>query len=282
MRASVFIALLLLTACRPPRITLKWDQAARLAMPPGTAVAFEVDPGPPPDGKEIAKQVIEAMWLRHNDRLAAVKPLEIALAEQLAAGGYRLVPRAEAAVVIWVRPTGWKVDLDPRRLLLAGTGKLNATVEVRDPSTPGQPPVFAEKYWATQAVGPDGHEVALRKAAARVVGMLLQETRPGRMSAVVLLDDSDPVTRTGIALCQQNQFRAAYEAFAAAVTQAPQSPAAHYNFGVMAEIQGLYDIAENAVRRATQLESKPLYFTALERIGQARADAEKLKAAPPP
>lgn len=272
------LAALALAGCKPLRINLRWDQAARIDLPPGSAVAFEVDPGPPPDGREVTKQVMEAFFLTRGSREATVEPLKEALAEQLAAAGYRVVSPAEAALVITVRPTRWKFQADPQQLLIGGSGRLDAKVEVKDPRTPNAPPVFTESYWATQSVGVEGEPVALRRTAARVVNMILQETQPGTMTAVVVLDESDSVVRTGVELARDNQFKAAYEAFAAAVTSAPDSPAAHYNFGVMAEIQRLYDIAENSVRKAIALEQKPLYFTALERIRQARADAEKLAA----
>lgn len=275
--APWLLAAAALFSCGPPRIRITWTQPARLALPHEVPVAVEVDAGPSPDGREIANQVVSAFVLRRKNRFAPVEPLKAAFAEVLAQQGYRLVPAAEAGLLIRVRPTAWHFDMDPQRMLIGGTGRLDAAIEVVDPKSPAAP-IFKEAYWATSTVGAIGETGALDRTARRVANMLLSETRPGQMAARVVLDDSDPVVQTGLELCRQNQFGAAYEAFARAVTQAPGSAAAQYNFGVMAEIQGLYDIAENSVRKATQLQPKPLYFTALERIRQARTDSEGMRA----
>lgn len=276
--AAWLFAAAALSACLPPRIRVTWTQPARLVLPLETPLAVEVDAGPSPDGREIAGQVVDAFALRRTNRLAPVEPLRAAFSETLARQGYQLVPAAQAGLLIRVRPTRWHFDMDPSKFLVGGTGRLDAQVEVLDPNDPGGSPRFRESYWATSSVGAIGEQGALDRTARRLVNMLLSETRPGQMEAQVLLDDSDPVVRTGLELCRENQFRAAYEAFARAVTEAPASAAAQYNFGVMAEIQGLYDIAENSVRKATELESKAIYFTALERIRQARADAQAMRA----
>jgi hypothetical protein len=257
VRALPLLCLLALSGCAP-KLTLWWTQPPRLPLSPGDAVAVRVDPG--------------------ADAPAAVEPLTAAVSEQVTLAGYHLASPEEAALVIAIEPTGWRFTMDAATRYAGGRGKMNAKVTVTRARASDAAPVFTETYWATQSVNPrEGEAGALKRTATRIVRMILSETKAAKMTARVVLDDSDPVVAPGLKLCKQNKFKEAYESFAAAITEAPGSPAAHYNFGVMAEIQNLYDIAENSVNHALVLQKKPMYEDALQRIRDRRADFERLK-----
>jgi tetratricopeptide (TPR) repeat protein len=246
-------------------------------------VAVVVDAGPEPDAKEVEDIVKRGFVAQRMNRFAPVPHLQAELSDALVRAGYRVSPADAAEVVIQVVPTRWVFQMDPAKAFIGGDGRLDVKIDVREARAgPEVPALFKESYWATQSVGVAGEEAALQRTARTVARMLLAETRPSRVSARVELDDSDPAVRTGIALCRQNQFRAAYEAFSQAVSANPESAPALYNFGVMAEIQGHYDLAESSIRRATQLSPRAIYFTALERVHKARADAEAIDRARAP
>jgi len=113
----------------------------------------------------------------------------------------------------------------------------------------------------------------MARSSRALAGAFLRTLQPTRISAVVELDDSDPITEPGIALCEDGNFEAAYLAFSEAATRAPKSAPVLYDLAVLAEARGDYDLAESMLTRATGLEPKELYFSALERVRRVRKDS---------
>src|SRR5262245_38416689 len=249
MLLGLVLLLMVVSGCAPSVIRLTWSRPPLLRLSPGQRVAVEVVKG----GKV--------------DR--AVESLRVELAGQMRNMGFQGVDKvANAEVVVRMAPTAWSYQQEP-----AGRGRLDVTVDVLDSrSTTGQV-VFHDGYWAAPDSAEQlGESEVMVRAAGLVVERFLEDLRPQQVSSKVEMDDSDPIVGPGLELCRNNQFEAAYLALAQALNKKPNSAAALYDLGVMAEVRGSYEEAEDLLKRATEISPKPIYVAALERVRSARAD----------
>ena len=267
----------LLAGCTP-RIRIDSTRPARFKLAPSQRIALQVETdGVAPTATNVLDAVIGVTQGQVLNKWLAVEPVRNELGTQLGNAGYSVVEGAVADVVLRVHPTSWTYQLDRDvHHLGSGTGRLDARIEVLDAHNANAAPLFADSYWARGSASL-GEPEAMLRAAQHLAGAFLSDLQPSRVSARVELDD-DPVTAPGIDLCKQGQFDAAYDAFADAVSRKPDSAPTLYDLGVKAEARGAYDQAETSLRRASGINPKPFYYTALERVRRARKDAEALDA----
>lgn len=275
VRTSLVLVLLAASAgCAAPVIHLTWSRPPLLRVTASQSVAVEVAK----DGKTVTPNAAigTAIGITRGQVMnkdMAVEALRAELVGQLQNMGFAVADRSRADVVIRMMPTAWKYQLEPSvKSLTAGRGRLDIAVDVLDlHGTAGQV-IFHDEYWASDHAEHLGEPEVMVRASGRVVTRFLEDMRPQRVSAKVEMDDSDPIVGPGLELCRKNQFEAAYLALAQALNKKPDSSAALYDLGVMAEIRGSYDEAEDLLKRATNISPKPIYYTALERVRAARAD----------
>lgn len=278
--AGVLFLALGAIGCGPPKVHVSWSRPPLFSLDKSKkiAVVVEAEGQAPPSATQVLDTVLGVTRGKLLNKWAAVPPLTNELKASLQEAGYTIVDSpARADVIVRGRPMEWHYALDKPTDFSSGVGRLDAVVEIYDARASGGPPLFGDSYWAKGAGREIGEPEAMLRASRRLSGVFVSNLFPTQVSATIVLDDSDPVVEPGIELCKQNQFDAAYEAFANAVERAPNSSAALYDLGVAAEIKGRYDEAESRVVQATKVNPKPIYFTALERIRGARQDAEGLK-----
>jgi hypothetical protein len=265
-------ALLVSTGCAAPTIHLTWSRPPLLPVPITQRVAVDIskDSAAVTPNNAIGA-VIGLTKGQVMNKDMSVDALRTELAGQLQNMGYTVVDKSRADVVIRVTPTSWEYQLQPGSLT-SGRGRLDITVDVFDLHNPAGQAIFHDGYWARDSGERLGEPEVMVRAAGRVITRFLDDMRPQRISAKVEMDDSDPVVGPGLELCKSNQFEAAYLALSQAVNKKPDSSAALYDLGIMAEVRGSYEEAEDLLKRATALSSKPIYFTALERVRTARVD----------
>jgi tetratricopeptide (TPR) repeat protein len=277
-RTPLFLAAALLAlwsaGCSAPVIRLSWNRPPALPLTTAQRVAVEVardGASPTPSGVLGAAIGLTQGQVMNKD--LAMEPLRLELTGQLQGLGFTVVDKAQADAVIRMVPKAWSYQLEPSvKSLTAGRGRLDVAVEVFD--THGQPgqPIFRDGYWASDFAEHLGEPEVMVRASGRVVARFLEELQPQRVSTKVEMDDTDPVVKPGLDLCRSDQFEAAYLALSQAVSQKPDSAPALYDLGVLAEIRGSYPEAEDLIRRATAINPKPLYFSALERVRRRRAE----------
>jgi tetratricopeptide (TPR) repeat protein len=257
-----------------PRIRIEWSRPARFVLPVEQPLAVNVEAdGAAPTANNVIDAMIDIGQGQLLNKWLAVLPVRNELDAQLRRAGHNVVEGGSAAVMVRVRPTRWSYKTNKKG---SGSGKLEARIEVIDPRNPAAQPLFSDGYWATAGSGKLGEPEAMARASRALARAFLATLQPSRISAEVELDDSDPITEPGIALCKDGQFEAAYLAFSDAATRAPQSAPVLYDLAVLAEARGEYDLAESMLTRATGLEPKALYFSALERVRRAREDADAM------
>jgi len=270
VRAALFLVLLVASAGCTPVIHITWNRPPLLRLSASQSVAVEVvKDGKPVTPSAAMSTAVGVMRGQVMNKDMAVETLRSELVGQLQGMGFVVVDRSRADAVIRMMPTGWSYKLES---LTTGRGRLDISVDVLDPHGTAGQLVFHDGYWATDTAEMVGEPEVMVRASARVVARFLEDLRPQRVSARVEMDDSDPIVQPGLELCRKNQFEAAYLALAQALNKKPDSSAALYDLGVMAEIRGSYEEAEDLLKRATAISQKPIYYTALERVRNARAD----------
>lgn len=263
---------LLLIACGPPRIRLEWSRPAQFTLPLEKPVSIKVEAdGTPPGEAAVVDAVISFGQGQLLNKWVAVPAVKGELELQLRHAGHTVVSEEAADLIVQVTPTRWSYQAN-------NGGRLEASVRILDAKNPGAQPLYADGYWATGGSGRVGEPEALARAARGLAGAFLRTLQPQRVSARVELDDTDPATEVGVGLCMDNQFEAAYLAFSDAATKYPESAPVLYDLAVLAEARGEYDLAESMLAKATQLKPKKLYYSALDRVRNARVDAEAMKA----
>lgn len=268
--------LLVTTGCAgAPVIHLTWSRPPLLPVTPAQKVALDVSKGnaavTPNAAMGTVLGLVQGQVMNQD---MSVEALRAELKGQLQNMGFAVVDKSQADVVIKVVPTAWEYQLQG---LTSGRGRLDVRVDVFDlHGTAGQT-IFHDDYWARDAGDHLGEPEVMVRAAGRVITRFLEDLRPQRVSAKVEMDDSDPVVGPGLELCRSNQFEAAYLALSQAVNNKPSSSAALYDLGIMAEVRGSYDEAEDLLRRATTYSQKPIYFSALERVRAAKVDAAGMR-----
>jgi hypothetical protein len=267
------VALFLTTGCAAPVIRLSWSRPPLLPITTAQKVGVDVSAGvtaPTPTATLGAVIGLARGQVMNKDM--SVDALRAELRGQLQNMGFAVVDQSQADVIIRVIPTAWEYKLQPNTLT-SGHGRLDIQVDVFDlHGTAGQA-IFHDGYWARDTTNHLGEPEVMVRAAGRVITRFLDDLRPQEISERVEMDDSDPVVGPGLELCRSNQFEAAYLALAQAVNSKPQSSAALYDLGVMAEIRGSYDEAEDLLKRATTYSQKAIYFSALERVRGEKVDA---------
>jgi tetratricopeptide (TPR) repeat protein len=269
---SAVASLLLSTGCASaPVIHLSWSRPPLLPITTAQKVALDVNKGNATVTPNAAMGAVLGLTQGQvMNKDMSVEALRAELKGQLQNMGFAVVDKSQADVIIKVVPTAWEYKLER---LTTGRGRLDIQVDVFDlHGTAGQA-IFHDGYWARDTAELVGEPEVMVRAAGRVITRFLEDLRPQRVSAKVEMDDSDPIVGPGLELCRSNQFEAAYLALSQAVNKKPDSSAALYDLGIMAEVRGSYDEAEDLLRRATTYSQKPIYFTALERVRAAKADA---------
>jgi tetratricopeptide (TPR) repeat protein len=277
-RLSALAPLLLLLACTP-RIRIEWTRPAAFSLPTDKKVALVVETdGVAPSAGNVLDTAIGLTQGQVLNKWLAIEPLRNELGTQLAREGYNLVDRDKADVLVRVQPTAWSYQLGKAGDLKNGSGRLDAKVDVLEAKNASAPAIYRQTYWATASANNVGELEAMVRASQRLTRVFLGELKPSRVSAQVELDDSDPVTETGVALAKDGKFEAAYAAFSDAVARKPESAPALYDLAVLHEARGEYDQAEELLRRATSISPRPIYYEALERVSGARKDAQAINA----
>lgn len=269
----VLLSALVLTSCTP-RIRLEWSRPARFEMPASKRVALDTDlEGVRPTASNVLDAVVGASQGQLLNKWVAIEPLRGELADALRQAGYQVVPKAQADLLLRVKPTAWTFQPgDKQAGRPSGQGRLEADVEAFDPKKPREPALFSSGYYANASASNVGELESMAKAAKNLALRFMEDTRPSRVSQSVELDDSDPITKPGVELCKKGRFEGAHEAFSHAVERSPRSAPALYDLAVLTAARGNYDQAEELLLRAAQLEPKPMYYEALERVRNARAD----------
>lgn len=278
IRWALIVSLLAMTVGCSHRIRIERSRPARFPLGANHPIALQVEKdGTPPSSSTVLEAVIDASQGQVLNKWLAVEPVKSELNAQVRGAGYRVVDRAEASLIVRVRPTSWSYQLENRGDLRSGFGKLQALIEIVDARDPNARPVFSDTYWATAGAADAGEPEAMIRAARSLIQAFIRELQPYRVWDEVELDDDDPLVKTGIELCERGQFEAAYAAFADAVARNPRSAPALYNLGVLAESRGSYDEAEDVLRRAIEISPKRMYYSAVERVRLARRDADALR-----
>jgi len=270
---SAVSALLFTTGCAAPVIHLTWSRPPLLPITTSQKVGLDVAKGNAvvtPNAAMGAVLGLTQGQVMNKDM--SVDALRIELKGQLQNMGFAVVDKSQADVIVKVVPTAWEYQLQPGTLT-SGRGRLDIQVDVFDLHGTASQAIFHDGYWARDTGNHLGEPEVMVRAAGLVITRFLDDLRPQRVSARVEMDDSDPVVGPGLELCRSNQFEAAYLALAQAVNKKPDSSAALYDLGIMAEVRGSYDEAEDLLKRATTYSQKPIYFSALERVRAAKVDA---------
>lgn len=272
--AFAIAALLLTTACtheiriartRPPRLDLATDRKLAIEVKAG-------DEHGVPTATDAARAVVGLTRGQLVQPVMATVPVRDDLTRVLRNAHRTLVDPAQADLLLKAEPTSWKWRGPLPMQRGTGTGTLHVRVDVFDRRAPGEPLVFTETYWASAEARNEGE--ALLRASDRLAREFLRDLEPVKVWARVQLDDSDPVTRPGIELCDRGKFEAAHQAFTDIVARHPGSAPALYNLAVLEEARGELDRAEALLVDATRLNAKPLYYEAIERVRRTRAEVQ--------
>ncbi|MBI3183159.1 MAG: tetratricopeptide repeat protein [Myxococcales bacterium] len=261
-----------------PRIRIEWSRPARFQLAPDQRIALQVEAdGVGPSATNVLDAAIGFTQGQVLNKWVAVEAVRNEMDAELRRAGLNLVDRPQADLVLRARPTDWSYQLDEKKDVKSGVGRLDVRIDVLDARNPNAPPLFGSSYWAKGGAANIGEPEAMLRASKRLAGVFLSDLRPHRVSAEVELDDSDPIVHPGVTLCKEGLFDAAYSAFSDAVARSPQSAPALYDLAVLAEARGSYDEAEGLLTKATGISPKPLYYRALERARGAREDAKSLR-----
>lgn len=279
-RFACLVALAAVATGCSHNIRIERTRPAEFNLPTTQTVAVEVQPdGTPPTTNNVVEAAISVTQGQILNKWVAMQPVRQELESALRRGGYQLVDKSQAAVIIWVKPTKWAYELskDPKQGR-SGSGRIDVHLEVIDAKASGAQPLYSSNYWATSTASKVGELEAMGKASQRFANRFLQDLTPQRYSQVVEMDDSDDALEAGIDLCEDGQFDAAYQFFSDATVRNPNSAPALYNLAVLTESRGEYDAAENLLVKATQLNPKQLYYEGLSRVRNAREEAQALQA----
>lgn len=202
----------------------------------------------------------------------AVDPLRNEFRKQLQTSHLTLASDAEADTVVRVVVTDWTYRGPLPLQKGTGSGKLQARIEVLDRRAPGSPRLYVDDFWATASASNEA--AAILSASQHLTGAFMRELQPVRVWSEVELDDSDPVSKAGIELCERGRFEAARLAFSDAVARHPTSAPSLYNLAVLEEARGEYAVAEALLLNATRIKPASLYYVALERVRASAAELE--------
>lgn len=279
IRLLVSISAFVLIACGPPRIRIEWDRPPAFNLPPEQPVHVMVEAdGSAPTANTVVDAISSFGQGQVLNKWVAVPMVKGELELTLRQGGHTVVSEEGAAVILKVKPTRWSYQYNHRN---GGDGRLEAALVIVDAKNPNAQALYSDEYWATSGTQRNEPE-SMARASRQLAGAVLRTFRPQRVSANVILDDDDPAAEVGISLCKDGQFDAAYAAFSDASTKNPESAPLLYDLAVLAEARGDYDLAESLLTRATGLQQKKFYYSALDRVRRARQDAEGFKAPPAP
>lgn len=270
--------------CSPPRVRIRRTLPPIAPVKPDTRIAVEVVPAPSaPSAKEVVERVFSIPQGHFRTKADAQEPLAEHLDRELRAASHLVVSRAEADLIIRATPIAWNYSgpsfaeelLVKRSEQREASGRLKVRIQIVDARARGAPPLYEGVRHGSSDVADDAS--ALSGAARGLARRLVYTLRAREISYAVDLDDDDDRVREGIELCNSNDMKAATRAFKHVIARFPDSAAAHYNLGILAEGRGEYDAAERWLVRAQQLEPKPLYAQGLERVREAQRDAEVLE-----
>lgn len=274
---GVLVAVVLATGCSHV-IRIERTRPARLNLSTERKIGVHVEPLKKAEGVQTAEAVGALMNLAGGQLIQtemAVEPVRNEFHKQLHASRFQLVDRSGADTVVKVTPTKWQYRGPPP--LSGGTGKgtLHIRLDVYDGQGEGAQVLFSETYWASANASNEAE--AILRASNRLASAFVDELQPYRVWAKVELDDSDPATRPGIELCDRGMFDAAHQAFTDILARTPNSAPVMYNLAVLDEARGDYGKAEQLLTSATRIQSKPMYYAALERVRQSAAELAELR-----
>lgn len=268
---TVVVAAALLSGCAH-HIRIARTRPAPLNLAADRTLEVLVEAPSTPNDQPTASDAVGAFFDATRGQLIptafAVDPLRKEFRDALHASRFPLA--AGADTLVRVTPIDWTYRGPLPLQRGTGSGKLQARVEVLDRRLPEAPRLYNETFWATSEA-PNEAEAILR-AARRLTQAFLRELEPTRVWARVELDDSDPIGKPGIELCERGLFDAAHTAFTDAVSRQPDSAPSLYNLAVLEEARGEYGVAERLLLDATRIQPKTLYFEALERVRRSYAE----------
>lgn len=274
---AVVAALLFSTGCAHV-IRIERTRPARLNLNPERKLGLQVEALKKAENAQAAQAVGAIMNLAGGQLVQtemAVEPLRNDFHRRLQASQFKLVDLGGADTLVKVVPTEWKYRGPPPLTQGVGTGTLHIRLEVYDGKGEGAKLLFSDTYWAKAEASNEAE--AILRASNRLASLFVSELEPDRVWAKVELDDSDPVVKPGIELCDRGMFDAAHQAFTDIVARTPNSAPALYNLAVLDEARGDYAKAEQLLTSATRIQSKPLYYAALERVRRASAEVAELQ-----
>lgn len=276
-RLSVVVTALVLTAGCAHNIRIERTRPARVHLSTDRKIGVQVE-APPKVANEGAANAFNAVLNAAQGQLVqtemAVEPVRNELHQGLRTSQFTLVDASGADTIVRVVPTEWKYRGPPPLQRGTGTGTIRIRLEILDAKSPEKKQLFSEIYWASASASNEAE--AIFRASQKVARVFIDDLQPVRVWDTVELDDSDPVTKPGIELCDQGRFDAAHAAFSDIVERAPDSSAALYNLAILDEARGNYDKAEALLKSATRIQQKPMYYAALERVRAAKMDAQAL------
>ncbi|MBX5484551.1 MAG: tetratricopeptide repeat protein [Myxococcaceae bacterium] len=256
---------------RPPVFQIKDNQKIALQV--------EAD-GTAPSAATVMDAAISFGQGQLLNKWLAVEPVRNEFDAQFRNAAYQLVPADQADLIIRVRPVNWSYHLESAKSVRSGSGRLDVRLEILDAHNPNGGALYSATYWGSASANNLGEPEAMLRSAQRIAGRFIADLKPYRVWEEVEMDRDEELVKPAIELCEDGQFDAAYQMLSDIVRAHPNSPAALYDLGVLAEARGSYDEAEQLVTQATQYAQKPIYYTALERIRRSRSDAQALQDSP--
>lgn len=104
----------------------------------------------------------------------------------------------------------------------------------------------------------------------------VRELVPRRIEETLELDDTG-LLKPVVKLAVDGDLAGAEAGFTALVTQNPRLPGAHYDLGVLAEVRGDFDAAEQLYAKAVSLSDRSLYADALAAMHARLADQQRMR-----
>ncbi len=278
-RFSLVVSALVITSGCAHNIRIERTRPARVNLSTDRKIGVQVEAAPPvpggPNLTEAANTVLAFTQGQVIQPEMAVEPVRTELYRGLQQSQFTLVDASGADTLVRVIPTEWKYRGPPPLQRGSGSGTLHIRLELLDGKNKDAPRIFTDTYWAS--VNAPNEAEAILRASRKVAQVFIEDLQPVRVWDKVELDTTDPVTKPGVELCDQGRFDGAHAAFSDAVARSPNSAPALYNLAVLDEARGNYDRAEELLLNATRINSKSIYYVALERVRAAKFEVAQLR-----
>jgi hypothetical protein len=135
---------------------------------------------------------------------------------------------------------------------------------------------FAKRAWRDEASSLPTKDMILEEMSRDVALRFLRQIHPRWVSRRVTFEENDaPSTEVGISYAQSGLWDRAYTTLERAIREVPGDATAHYNFAVVADVLGRYEIATLSIERAIELNPQKKYMRYLSSLQQrARSSAD--------